>query len=180
MLFTLDKEHVAKNSFGDTRYKAKHQMAQSQRNFPIKKTLRTTSLHLQSSFNPIKQSMHRSKTSSKNVPDIEMAALPPVEIGTRGTVESLIMQEIEYFSRLELGCRDSSKKPHLNVGDVTSSSSPSRPIVGPVVATQKKKKRGSKLLPSICSTVEISENRSVGISGFSYRNLKSDVKKMQV
>ncbi|XWS11199.1 hypothetical protein CRYUN_Cryun38cG0063600 [Craigia yunnanensis] len=125
--------------------------------------------------------MHRSKTSAKNVPDIEMAALPPVEVGTRGTVGSLIMQEIEYFSRLELSCRDSSKNPHLNVRDVASSSSQSRPIVGPVVATQKKKKRGgSKLLPSICSTVEISENRSVGISGFSYRNLKSDVKKLQV
>ncbi|XWS27876.1 hypothetical protein CRYUN_Cryun25bG0017500 [Craigia yunnanensis] len=72
---------------GDTRYKAKHQMVQSQRNFPIK----TTSLHLQTSFNPIKQSMHRSKTSTKKVP-VEMTAHPPVEIGTRGTMGSLPLQ----------------------------------------------------------------------------------------
>ncbi|XVE80349.1 hypothetical protein DITRI_Ditri14bG0132600 [Diplodiscus trichospermus] len=112
-----------------------------------------------------------------------MISQPPVEIGTRGTVGSLIMQEIEYFSRLELSCGDSSKKPPSNVSDVAASSSHSRTIVRPVVATQKKKKKrggsGSKLLPSICSTVEISENRPVGVSGFSYRNLKSDVKKLQ-
>ncbi|MBA0580297.1 hypothetical protein Gorai_022523 [Gossypium raimondii] len=93
-------------------------------------------------------------------------ANPPVEIGTRGTVGSLVMQEIEYFSQLELRSKDSSKKPHSNVG--------------PVVPTQKKKKRGSsKLIPSICSMVEISDNRSLGISGLSYRNLKSDVNKLQ-
>ncbi|XVF03920.1 hypothetical protein REPUB_Repub05bG0035100 [Reevesia pubescens] len=114
MLFTLDKEHEAKNSFADTRYKAKHQMAQSQRNFPIKTTPppRTTSFDLQPSFNPIKPSMLRSKTSAKNV-SVEMAANPPVEIGTRGTVGSLVMQEIEYFNQLEL----SSKKPHSNRTD---------------------------------------------------------------
>ncbi|KAK6230323.1 hypothetical protein QUC31_001841 [Theobroma cacao] len=158
-------------------------MAQSERTFTIKTTTpRTTSLHLQASLNPIRQSMHRSKTSAKKVPD-EMAAHPPVEIGTRGTVGSLVMLEIEYFSRLELSCRDSSEKPHPNVRDFASSSSHSRPIVGPVVATQKKKKKkigGSKLLPSMCSMVEISENRPVGFSGFGYRNLKSDVKKLQV
>ncbi|WRX28372.1 hypothetical protein QQP08_020859 [Theobroma cacao] len=157
-------------------------MAQSERTFTIKTTTpRTTSLHLQASLNPIRQSMHRSKTSAKKVPD-EMAAHPPVEIGTRGTVGSLVMLEIEYFSRLELSCRDSSEKPHPNVRDFASSSSHSRPIVGPVVATQKKKKKkigGSKLLPSMCSMVEISENRPVGFSGFGYRNLKSDVKKLQ-
>ncbi|XP_022735268.1 uncharacterized protein LOC111288589 [Durio zibethinus] len=126
--------------------------------------------------------MQRSKSSARNVPDIEMAAHPPVEVGTRGTVGSLVLQEIEYFSRLELNCQDSSKKPHLNVKDVgASSSSQSRPLVGPVIATQKKKKRGGrKLRPSMCSMVEISENRSVGIPGFSYRNLKSDEKKLQV
>ncbi|KAL6314144.1 hypothetical protein AAG906_011885 [Vitis piasezkii] len=40
-----------------------------------------------------------------------MAAQNPVEIGTRGTVGSLIMQEIEYFSRLEIGRKDCSQKP---------------------------------------------------------------------
>ncbi|KAK8622885.1 hypothetical protein V6N13_117784 [Hibiscus sabdariffa] len=108
--------------------------------------------------------MQRSKTSTGSVP-VETAN-PPVEIGTRGTVGSLIMREIEYFSQLELGCKDDSKMPHSNVG--------------PVSATQKKKKRGSsKLIPSMCSMVEISDSRPVGVSGFGYRNLKSDVKKLQ-
>lgn len=123
--------------------------------------------------------MLRSKTRTEKV-SIETTADPPVEIGTRGTVGSLVMQEIEYFSRLQLGSRDSSKKPHVKVV-VASSSSHSRPIVMPVVGAQKKKKRGgsSKLLPRMCSMVEISENRPVGVSGFGYRNLKSDVKKLQ-
>lgn len=48
------------------------------------------------------------------------AAHPPVEIGTRGTVGSLVMREIEYFSRLDSSSPDSSKNPHLNVRDVAS------------------------------------------------------------
>ncbi|XP_039064317.1 uncharacterized protein LOC120209344 [Hibiscus syriacus] len=104
--------------------------------------------------------MQRLKTRTGSVP-VEMAAVianPPVEIGTRGTVGSLIMQEIEYFSQLELGCKDGPKKPRSNVG--------------PVAATRKKKKRGSsRLIPSMCSMVEISDNRPVGVSGFGYRNL---------
>ncbi|XVF77551.1 hypothetical protein PTKIN_Ptkin14bG0054100 [Pterospermum kingtungense] len=115
--------------------------------------------------------MSTSKTSAKNITDTEMAAHPPVEIGTRGTVGYLVTQEIEYFSR-----RDSSKKPHLNhVTDVAASSS-SQSI--PTQKKKKKKKRGgssSKLLPSMCSMVEVSENKPVGNSGFSYRNLKSDM-----
>ncbi|MBA0850381.1 hypothetical protein Goshw_028881 [Gossypium schwendimanii] len=152
-------------------FKSKQPMALSQRDFILNTTSTTTiPSHLQPSIiNPIKQSMQRSRTSTKSVP-VEMAtaiANPPVEIGTRGTVGSLVMQEIEYFSQLELRSKDSSKKPHSNVG--------------PVVPTQKKKKRGSsKLIPSICSMVEISDNRPLGISGLSYRNLKSDVNKLQV
>ncbi|TYI42365.1 hypothetical protein ES332_A01G093500v1 [Gossypium tomentosum] len=152
-------------------FKSKQPMALSQGDFILNTTSTTTiPSHLQPSFiNPIKQSMQRSRTSTKSVP-VEMAtaiANPPVEIGTRGTVGSLVMQEIEYFSQLELRSKDRSKKPHSNVG--------------PVVPTQKKKRRGSsKLIPSICSMVEISDNRPLGISGLSYRNLKSDVNKLQV
>ncbi|KAE8654239.1 Ankyrin repeat family protein [Hibiscus syriacus] len=146
-------------------------MARFQRNFIIKTTSSSstttsttaTSSHSQSSFiNPIKQSTKRSKTCTASVP-VEMAAAsvnPPVEIGTSGTVGSLIMQEIEYFSQLELGCKDGNK-PRSNIG--------------PVAAT-KKKRGSSRLIPSMCSMVEISDNRS----GFGYRNLKSDVKKLQV
>ncbi|KAJ6776469.1 hypothetical protein OIU74_000608, partial [Salix koriyanagi] len=54
--------------------------------------------------------MHKSSTIATRVSQ-DMAAQNPVQIGTRGTVGSLIMQEIKYFSQLELGCRESSKKP---------------------------------------------------------------------
>ncbi|XVF70584.1 hypothetical protein PTKIN_Ptkin11bG0174100 [Pterospermum kingtungense] len=56
--------------------------------------------------------MLRSKTSTKKVPAVEIAARPPLEIGTRGTVGALVLQEIEYFRRLESGGIDGSKKPH--------------------------------------------------------------------
>ncbi|CBI23957.3 unnamed protein product, partial [Vitis vinifera] len=75
-----------------------------------------------------------------------MAAQKPVEIGTRGTVGSLIMQEIEYFSRLEIGRKDCSQKPQCKIADAISSDS----------------------------------NQPNGISGFTYRNLKADVKKLQL
>ncbi|KAE8725499.1 Ankyrin repeat family protein [Hibiscus syriacus] len=113
--------------------------------------------------------MQRSKTCAGSVPVEMVAAIanPPVEIGSRGTVGSLIMREIEHFSRLELGRKDGPKKPRSNVG--------------PVAATQKKKKRGSsRLILGMCSMVEISDSRPVGVPGFGYRNLKSDVKKLQV
>ena len=50
----------------------------------------------------------------------------PVEIGTRGTVGSLIMKEIKYFSQLELSCQGSSQKPLFPITDKDSSSSHSR------------------------------------------------------
>lgn len=109
-----------------------------------------------------------------------MATQNPVEIGTRGTVGSLIMREIEYFSRLEIGCKDCSQKPQLKIADSISSGGHSMPKFGVVIKGQKKK-RGSRLLPSMCSLVEVADtNQPNGISGFSYRNLKTDVKKKQL
>lgn len=118
-----------------------------------------------------------------------MAPYNPVQIGTRGTVGSLVMKEIKYFNQLELSSRGdfSEEKPRSDVTDMAASSSTSHasnPTNGSVLATQKKKKKrgGNKLLPSMCSVVEVSDNNSsrpVGISGFGYRNLKTDVKKLQ-
>lgn len=163
------------------RYKAKHQMTQTQSNFPTKTRPKTTSLYPESSFltTSNKQNMFKSSTTATKGSE-EMAAHTPVEIGARGTVGSLVMKEIEYFSQLELSFQDSLQKPQSNKTDIASSSSHSKPIIGSVVTTPKKKKRGSRLLPSICSMVEVSDNnRPIGNSGFSYRNLKSDVKKLQ-
>lgn len=126
------------------------------------------------------------KPSTISTTDAEkMASYNPVEIGTRGTVGSLVLKEIEYFSQLELSSHGNLEKPRSHVTDMASSSTSishaSKPNVGSASATQKKKKRGSsRLLPSMCSMVEVSDkNRSVEISGFSYRNLKADVKKLQ-
>lgn len=105
------------------------------------------------------------------------ARIALVEIGSRGTVGSLVLREIEYFSRLDLG-------PHSNscchFADVASSTSG---ISKPKLGNPKKKKRGcknaKKFLPSMCSMVEVIEsnnNRPRAISGFTYKNLKADVK----
>ncbi|GAV68620.1 hypothetical protein CFOL_v3_12123 [Cephalotus follicularis] len=125
--------------------------------------------------------MYKSSNITTNVPGKIMASHTPAEIGTKGTVASLIMKEIEYFSRLELSCRNSSQMPQPHIKDTASSSSHARPSIGSVITTQTKKQRNrSKLLPSICSMVEVSDtNRPIGVSGYSYRNLKSDVKKLQ-
>lgn len=107
-----------------------------------------------------------------------------VEIGSRGTVGSLVLREIEYFSRLELGRRG--EGPHNNpcchFADVASTSGISKPKLGSLAANPKKKKRGcKKFLPSMCSMVEVieSNNRPRAISGFTYKNLKADIKELR-
>ncbi|KDP39091.1 hypothetical protein JCGZ_00848 [Jatropha curcas] len=124
--------------------------------------------------------MYKSITLATKVPE-DMATHPPVEIGTKGTVGSLIMQEIRYFSQLDSSCQESSHKHQSHATGTASTSSQIKSTLGSATTTPKKKKKGSsRLLPSMCSMVEVSEhNRSVGASGFSYRNLKSDVKKLQ-
>lgn len=156
-------------------------MTQTQSNFPTKTRRKSTSLQPQASFlTPTKQNMYKSSTIATKIPE-EIAAHSPVEIGTKGTVGSLIMKEIEYFNQLELSCQGSSQKPQIHIKDMASSTSThSRPTFESVIASQKKKKKGSRLLPSICSMVEVADNnRPTGTSGFSYRNLKSDLKKLQ-
>ncbi|KAL9319764.1 hypothetical protein ACSQ67_011603 [Phaseolus vulgaris] len=106
-----------------------------------------------------------------------MAEFPPVEIGTRGTVGSLLMQEIEYFSQLELnsqGWSQKNKSKTINMG--SSVSTDSRHSTVSRVETRKKKRGSSKLLPSMCSTVNVIDNSKPNVtSAFSYKNLKSDI-----
>ena len=102
-----------------------------------------------------------------------MAAAAPsqVEIGTTGTVASLVSQEIEYFKRLELGRKD--------VASTRSASKP-KPKPGSILPiTPKRKKKevingrrssSSNFLPSICSVVEITET--------GYRNLRTEADKL--
>lgn len=106
-----------------------------------------------------------------------MNAKTPVEVGTRGTVGFLIMKEIEYFTNLE------SDKPQDQFTEIASTSSHPKPKFGSFTTTPGKKKKGGgrKLIPNMCSTVDVAKsNRSKVTSGLSYSNLKGDdVKKLQ-
>ncbi|KAJ6966680.1 hypothetical protein NC652_004290 [Populus alba x Populus x berolinensis] len=155
-------------------------MARSQSNLPTK-TETINQLSSSASLLQLnKHIMHKSSIIPTRVSE-DMAAQNPVQIGTRGTVGSLVMQEIKYFSQLEISCRESSKKPQPHVTSLASTSNQSKTTLGSVITTPKKKmKGGSRRLPRICSMVEVSDSsRPNGISRFSYRNLKSDVKKLQ-
>ncbi|PKI67677.1 hypothetical protein CRG98_011890 [Punica granatum] len=99
----------------------------------------------------------------------------PVEIGTRGTVGSLIMQEIRYFKNLELSTQDIPK--NHQAFNTTSFSDHSGSTVGSAVTQKKKKTTSGRFLPSICTLVEVSDKkRMIGVSPWlGYRALKSDV-----
>ncbi|CAI0437146.1 unnamed protein product [Linum tenue] len=112
----------------------------------------------------------------------DKAAKDPVEIGTKGTISSLILQEIRYLSQLQSSSRGSSEKGQSSgAGTAAAGTSPSRSSSGSVVQTRKRKKKaGSRLLPSICSMVDVSDkNRPVGALGFNCKNLETDTKKSQ-
>lgn len=102
-------------------------------------------------------------------------------VGTRGTVASLIMQEIKYFTQLELdGLSSSNNKP--SSGKLVSLASPCEFVglnTGSVVNTStKKKKRNKWNMPMMCSTAEVADrNQLSGLPRFTYRNLKVDLKK---
>ncbi|KEH28417.1 hypothetical protein MTR_5g092085 [Medicago truncatula] len=103
--------------------------------------LRTEDLATSSA--PTKESMHNRSITLDASDTKEMAEFPPVDIGTRGTVASLIMQEIEYFSRIESNSQDRSQrnKSHqiTDVGSSLSTNSRST-IVSTVESTKKKRK----------------------------------------
>lgn len=147
-------------------------MAQSQSNLPINHLSPSASL-----LQPSRNSMHKSTAiATSSFEDIQN----PVQIATRGTVGSLVMQELKYFSQVE-SSHGSSQKSHPHVTVMASTSNQSKTIPGSALSTSKKKLRGgSRRLPRICSVVEVSDcSRPIGNSGFSYRNLKSEAKKLQ-
>lgn len=161
-------------------------MSQLRTNSFTKIKPQNNTLHPQAfSFTTTKRNiLYKSIGIRSKIPE-RMAVNTPVEVGTKGTVGSLILQEIEYFSRLELTCQDSSQKPQSQITDTTSTSSHLRPHFRPEAATKKKKKKknkkgGSRLVPCMCSMVDVSDSkRPIGIQGFNYKNLKMDAKKLQ-
>ncbi|KAK7276805.1 hypothetical protein RIF29_17951 [Crotalaria pallida] len=155
-------------------------MPQSLCNFPTRTKPQTTLKSEDSpmSSTPTIENMHKS-TSLTTSDTKQMAEFPPVEIGTRGTVASLIMQEIQYFRRIELSSQGKSQRNKSQMTDMDSSvSTISRGAIVLTPESTKKKRVSSKLLPSMCSMVDVSDNgRPNGTSAFSYRNLKSDTKR---
>ncbi|KAL2503921.1 hypothetical protein Adt_19542 [Abeliophyllum distichum] len=142
----------------------------------------TKTRHKTTSLQPLQKTPFKYDTIGLAIPEKMATKCKPVEIGTRGTVGSLIMQEIEYFNQLEAGCRNSSNKPNRQVMDSASSSEFSGPKLGSVVTVLKKKKRGSnRLIPNMCSMVEVAEsNWPSQFSSFTYRSLKTDLKRLQI
>ncbi|KAI9123631.1 hypothetical protein K1719_004931 [Acacia pycnantha] len=115
-----------------------------------------------------------------------MATPPPVAIGTRGTVGSLVRKEIEYFTMFELerrGCRSQRQQqpPRTQAVDQVSARgfSSCRPSFWLSLMTWKRKKRrlsSSGFLPKICSVSEVAETHHLDrIPGFSYRILTNDI-----
>ncbi|XP_073280607.1 uncharacterized protein [Primulina huaijiensis] len=122
--------------------------------------------------------MARTPHISGSMPHENTGAKPNlVAIGTRGTVGSLFKKEIDYFSRLELGTRRCSREPSHDLACSASSVKFSDPkIESSTINIARKKKRGSnRLIPSMCAMVEVVERYQT--SGFTYRNLKSDLKR---
>lgn len=151
----------------------------------LPKTSPQTTNSLQPEPSNLSSTLHRkavskSSTNALQIPKKMTAKTTPVEIGTRGTVGSLILQEIEFFSQLELGCQDSLHKPRKPT-EKPSSSSSNKINRGSLATPPKKKRRaGRKLIPSMCNMVDVAESsQPTSKSGFSYRNLKADIKSLQ-
>ncbi|OIV91935.1 hypothetical protein TanjilG_00603 [Lupinus angustifolius] len=112
-----------------------------------------------------------------------MAAQAPVSIGTRGTIGSLVMKEIEYFTKFELDRRRSSQKSQQHFVDTDRSYSMSRPSFWVILTTWKRKKRKgtSGSIPKFCSVAEVAESNQLNrIPGYSYRILKNDIHNFQL
>lgn len=125
---------------------------------------------------------YKSSTNSSSTAK-RMDGKPPVGIGTKGTVGSLVLQEIEYYRQLEINCRDNSQKePDPQLPGAGSTISLSKPNLGSSITMPTKKKKGSnRIIPSMCSMVDVVEKKNQPhlTSRFSYRSLKADVKTLQ-
>lgn len=114
----------------------------------------------------------------------KMGAGTPVEVGTRGTVGSLLKKEIEYFRRLEVDSCGSSAQPQRRAQDFTSTGSNTWPSFKFLTMKWRRKKRrgsaGTSVRPGMCSMVEVAKSHRLSeISRFSYRNLRADMKEFE-
>ncbi|XP_004232725.1 uncharacterized protein [Solanum lycopersicum] len=127
--------------------------------------------------------LYRARSITSRFSD-KMSTSVPVEVGTRGTIGSLLKKEIEYFRKVEVdSCKGSSNnKSQKNSVEIDSCGGNSWPSFGFLMMKWKKKKRRGTGggLPAMCSMVEVSESCKMNeIPGFSYRNLKVDSKRFE-
>ncbi|KAK4364214.1 hypothetical protein RND71_015572 [Anisodus tanguticus] len=85
-----------------------------------------------------------------------------VEVGTKGSIGSLLKKEIEYFRGLELECNWAFIESHKsNYMEMDSSGCRCWPSFGSCTTKWKKKRRNSGgYLLAMCSTVEVSESHT--------------------
>lgn len=156
-------------------------MHQSERNPSPRKDSKPPHFKRSTSSPILEQMIHKSSTSSSSA--AKSMGKPLVGIGTKGTFGSLILQEIEYFRQLEINYREKSqKKPERQLSGAASTISFSKPNLGFTTTMPTKKKKGSnKIIPSMCSMVDVVEKKNQPRlrSRFSYRSLKADVKTLQ-
>lgn len=165
-------------------------MLQTQKNTPKSDVDKAPNNHSSSIHKPPKspqpdsgkhndlQSLHHNYLCDTGCVSEKMSSTTPVKVGTRGTVGALVLQEIEYFSKLDSPCKNSQgSQPQTNS---CSGSCKAKFGSGSMTQKRKKKKDGGRFIPSICSVVEVVEtNRLNRIHGVSYRNLRTDSKKLQ-
>ncbi|TYK13056.1 uncharacterized protein E5676_scaffold255G006580 [Cucumis melo var. makuwa] len=117
--------------------------------------------------------MYKGMSRSRSFSEKMGGAVAPLAIGTRGTVGSLVMKEIEYFTNLELERHGSSHTIRGNA--LRRSDSKGSFWLLSLTWKWKKRKNNNGILPNISSAVEFSKsNRFNGIPGFGYRILKDD------
>ncbi|KAI3456432.1 hypothetical protein Pfo_013095 [Paulownia fortunei] len=111
-----------------------------------------------------------------------MAGRVPLEVGTRGTIGSLLKREIEYFRKLELEHVESRMNSEISSQEMAPGGRNSWPSLRfSMVSWRRKKRRNSGIRPGICSTVEVADSQGLNeIPGFSYLNLRADSKRFDV
>jgi len=98
--------------------------------------------------------------SARTAPAGAAGMAAPVEVGARGTVGSLVLREVEYFRRVEVGGhgKKSSSKVAASGGGSPRSSSKKQ-------QTKKNKGGGAgsgSFLPRMCSSAEVAEEPGSG------------------
>ncbi|KAG6471034.1 hypothetical protein ZIOFF_072127 [Zingiber officinale] len=96
---------------------------------------------------------------------------PPAEVGARGTIGSLVSQEIEYFRRLNPDHQEASTRRDYKQKPGSSREEQRR--------RRKKKKLPARggFLPSVCSAVDVIDTKGIEKAGaIGYKNLRTDGK----